>query len=216
VAETVAGILDDLLAEHQVDAPRSSLLRDLNRRWAMLLNGARAYRKTASFGNTTANVPFYALAGVVELYDLYVDGAPYGKARRPDRYGYSQGTLLWVGPAEGLIVADADANAVKGITLIPTPGQSGLAISGFAAMHPPELTEDGAGNTLLNAHLESDLVPALTSGVLAERYRRDHRWDLVQGAESDFGTAVQELLRRTRRRFRNSGPTQIRVEGINA
>jgi hypothetical protein len=215
VPETVSGIIADLTSESQVDATSAQLLRDLNRRWASMLSDAKAYRKQVSVGTTTAGTAFYALS-VLEAYYFSVDGAPFGKARRPDIYGYEQGALVWVGQDTGLIVADANASGIKGITLIPTPSESGLAIEAFAAVSPPELTNDAAGDTLLTANLETDLMGPLTSGVMADRYRRDHRWDLVASAEADFSNGVEKLRRRAARRFRGSGPSQIRIIGVTA
>jgi hypothetical protein len=210
MAETVQGVLDDLRTESNVDATEPQLLRDLNRRWSAMLSDARAYRKVISIGNTVAGTAFYAVSAT-ELFTLTVDGVPYEKARLGDSYAHSQDRLLWWPVDVGLAVPDADAAAVKGVTLIPTPGTSGLAIAGLAAVDPPELTIDAAGNTLLNAHLERDLIGPLTAGVLAERHWREHRPDLARENEARFDFGVEKLKRRARRRFRQAGPSQIRV-----
>ena len=210
MAETVSGILSDLQTEAQVDATTAQLLRDLNRRWSTMLSDAKAYRKQITVGTTVAGTGFYAVTAI-ELYSLAVAGVPYDRAKRRDAYEYAQGRLWWWPSELGLAYPDANSSAAKGVTLLPTPDTSGLSITGFAAVAPPDLTNDASGDTLLTANLETDLMGPLTSGVMADRYRRDHRWDLVPSAEADFSMGVEKLRRRTARRFRNAGPTQIRV-----
>lgn len=215
MAETVQGLIDDVVNESGVDATQPMVLRDLNRRWSQMLSDAKAYRKQVTVGTTTAGTAFYAVSAL-EVYYFAVDGAPYGKARRQDIYGYSLGTLIWVGLDQGLVVADADATGIKGVTLIPEPTETGLSITMFAAVEPPELTADAAGDTLLTANLERDLMGPLTDGVMSDRYRREHRWDLAATAEASYAGGVDKLRRRANRRFRGSGPAQVRILGINA
>lgn len=213
--ETVQGILDDVISEASVDATPTQVLRDLNRRWAQMLCEARAYRRDVTIGPTVANQAFYA-APMLELYALTVGGVPYGKGRRTDVYDYSVGALTWVGRDGGLAVADADASGIQGLTLIPTPTVGGQAIEAFAAVIPPALTTDPAGDALLNANLEPDLIEPLTGGVLASRYWREGRPDMAGVSEQRFDQGSEKLRRRAARRYHNQGPAMIRVIGLNA
>lgn len=210
MAETVAGILDDLQQESNVSGTRPQLLRDLRRRFSSMLVDARAYRKLVTVGPTVAGQAFYAVAAV-EVHELTVDGVPYSQARRGDPYAYSMGRLVWVPSDVGLAMPDADASAVRGVSLIPTPATAGLSIKVFATVDPPELTEDVSGDTLLNAQLERDLIGPLTAGVLAERAWREHRPDLAASNEARYDAGVEKLRRRARRRFRGDGLSQIRL-----
>ena len=168
-----------------------------------------------TIGPTVSGTAFYA-APMLELYALTVAGVPYGKGRRTDVYDYSTGALTWTGRDGGLAVADANASGIQGLTLIPTPGTSGLAIEAYAAVVPPDLTADAAGDLLLQANLETDLIEPLIAGVLASRYWREGRPDMAGVSEQRFDGGSEKLRRRAARRYHNAGPAQIRVIGINA
>jgi hypothetical protein len=114
------------------------------------------------------------------------------------------------------LVADASSAAVKGVTLIPTPTSTGLAITGFAATEPPDLTNDGTGDALLAAQLDGEFVEALIDGAMAIGYRREGNIGLARDNDAVFDAACGEFLRITKRRFRGPGPTGIRVEGAGA
>jgi hypothetical protein len=146
-------------------------------------------------------------------------GLPWAPPPRPDIYGYSQGTLVWDGPpGSGLVVVDASAAAAQGLTFIPVPATSGLAITSYAVTLPGDLTIDSAGDTLLNAVLgpDLDMVEGLISGVMATAHRRDQDYGSAQAAEADFAGAMDEWRRRVARRLRAGGPAHIRIEGVNA
>jgi hypothetical protein len=106
--------------------------------------------------------------------------------------------------------------AVKGVTLIPTPTSTGLAITGFAATEPPDLTNDGTGDALLAAQLDGEFVEALIDGAMAIGYRREGNIGLARDNDAVFDAACGEFLRITKRRYRGPGATQIRVEGAGA
>jgi hypothetical protein len=210
----MADNVDTLVAEilSVVDVSTTEALTQLNRRHRTMVARAKCLRKRIAVASTTANVAEYPL-DVIELYALEVAGVPYGKARRPDIYGYSQGTLLWSGPdGSGLIVADADAAGVTGITLIPTPTQTGLAITAFAAVKPDDLAAGGPASTI---KVDNDFYNALVEGACATFLRRIGEGDPGTG-EQIFDGACEEMRRRAARRFRGAGPAQIRVQGINA
>lgn len=215
MAETVSQLVDDVITEggFDVDTPRA--LRWLNRRFKFMVGEARAYRKVVSVATTVAGQAFYAFSPV-EAYTFEINGVPYGKARRADIYDNAQGTLIWEG-AGGLIVGGADATGAKGITLIPTPTQAGLAITSFAAVVPADLTADAAGDTLLAAILDGEFADELVSGAIATGHLRvDGRPDLAAPHEQVFAGGVERLRMRTKRRYRGGGPAQIRIQGVNA
>lgn len=217
MADTVQDLLDAVTQEASFDVTTATALKWINRRWRTMAGRARAYRKTLSIGVTAANVAFYPVTGVLELYELEVGGVPYGKARRPDVYANAQGRLLWEGMGEvGLIVEDADASAVRGLTLIPTPTVAGTAITGFAALEPPDLTNDATGNALLAAVLDGEFVEPLIRGAMAIGYGREGNDRLEAAGEAQFQAGTEEFRRVCRRRFRGPGPTQIRMVGFTA
>jgi len=219
MATTVQQLVTDIRTEGGFNVDDAQALRWLNRRWVELVSRAFALRRKVTIGNTVAGTAFYAFPAspvIVLAYSFEVAGVPYGKARRSDVYADSQGAL-WVSPdGAGLILADADANGAKGITLIPVPGD-GSAITSFAAVAPADLTIDTAGNTLLAATLEEDFIEALIAGAVAIGLKRlAQRPDAAAPFEAEFQAGVAQLERRTKRRHKGQGPHQIRVIGVNA
>jgi hypothetical protein len=213
MAETVSGLVSALVDEASFDVEPDTALTWINRRWRTMLGRARAYRVTKDLGATVNGTAFYAISGVLELYSLEVATVPYGRARRPDVYSNSMDRLAWTGQGEtGLFVPDASAAAVRGITLIPTPTEDDLALTGFAACEPPDLTDDTDGNELLVAQLDGEFVEPLIAGAMAIGHRRDDNTVLARDNDAVFDQATDELRRVTKRRFRGPGPTEIRVE----
>jgi hypothetical protein len=213
MAETVAQLVTAIVDEASFDVTSSQALVWLNRSWRTMLHRARAYRKTVSFGTTTAGDATYnAPDGIVELYSLEVNGVPFGRARREDVYWNTQGRLTWTGQGEtGLFYPDETTGAVRQVTLLPTPVTSSLTIVGLAAVSPPDLTDDAAGNTLLVTYAD-DRYEGLIAGAMAIGYRREGNAGLRADAKTEFDQETEELRRDVKRRYRGPGPTQIRVE----
>jgi hypothetical protein len=216
MAETVQGVLDLVAASDVLDMTPADALAALNRRWRVMVGEARALRQTVTVGTTTAGVSFYAFAPV-EAYSFEVAGVPFGKARPGDDYASTQGSL-WVTPdGSGLIQGDANSTGADGITIIPTPSASGLAITSFAAVLPGDLTVDATGNTLLNSILKGDFTEELAAGVLAAGFAlREANPAAAAPYEQSFAAGVQRLKLRTQRRYRGRRPSQIRILGVNA
>lgn len=213
--ETVQNLVDAVVQEASFDVSAATALVWINRRWRAMVGRARAYRKTVAIGSTVNGTAFYPVTGVIELYSLEVGGVPYGRARRPDGYANSQGRLMWDLQGEvGLFYADASTAAVLGVTLIPTP-TSVLAITGLAAVEPPDLTVDAAGNTLLTTILDGEFYEPLIAGVTAIGYRRQGDVAQARDNEAMFDSGTDEFRRLAKRRFRGPGPTEIRVAGVN-
>lgn len=210
MAVTAQSIVDAVRLEVGFDATEAQVLAWLNGRHKAMVARSRCFRKSLAVGNTVIGTSFYAL-DVIELYNLEVGGVPYMKARRPDIYGYSQGTLLWTGKGTtGLIVADASSAGVRGISLVPTP-TAVQAIVAYAAVAAPNLAL--ADNVLP----DDDFAEALIDATAATGYKRDtERMELAAPFEQMFTDACEELRRRVQRRYRGPGPTQIRVIGVNA
>jgi hypothetical protein len=174
VADLVTDLQSAIVTEASFDVTNAQALVWINRRWRAMIGRARAYRKTISVGTTVASTQFYALTGVLEVYEVTVAGVPYSRARRGDAYEDTQGRLVWTGQGEtGLFVPDATSTAARGISLIPIPTSSGSAISAFAALEPPDLTADATGDALLAANLDGEFVEALIAGAMAIGYRRE-------------------------------------------
>lgn len=212
MADLVTDLQTAVVAEAGFDVTNAQALVWINRRWRAMVGRARAYRKTISVGSTTAGTSFYALPNVLEVYEVTVAGVPGAPARRGDAYEDTQGRLAWTYQGEkGLFVPDANASAARGITLIPAPGESGLAIGAFAATEPPDLTADSTGDTLLQTVLDGEFVEALIAGAMAIGYRREGNLQLARDNDAVFDEGADEFRRITKRRYRGPGPTQIRI-----
>jgi len=213
MAETVNGLITALTDEASFDVTSSQALVWLNRSWRTMLRRARAYRKTVSFGTTTAGDATYdAPAGIVELYSMEVAGVPYGRARRQDVYWNEQGNLSWTYQGEtGLFYPDETASAVRQVTLLPAPTETGLALTGLAATTPPDLTNDASGDALLASYAD-DHHEGLIAGAMSIGYMREGNMLAKASTDAVFNGETEEYRRDVKRRFRGPGPTQIRVE----
>lgn len=211
---TAQTIVDRVKAQGGFDVTDAEALVWVDERHKEMVVDARFARKTVTIGTTVAGTAFYstASAGIVEAFYFTVNDVPYGKAVKSDVYAYSQGSLVWVGQGTtGLLVADANSSAVTGLTLIPTPDTAGLLIKAYAAVRPDTLTL--AGTVLVpDEYLQGLTAGAVATGaeLLDEDDRRADRM------EAKFQARTDKLRRMTERQFAGSGPSQIRVQGINA
>lgn len=175
-----------------------------------MVAAARARRERVAVGNTVADQASYAMpAGIVEIYEVTVGGSPYGRSPHTDIAQANQADLVWVG--NGLYVADADSSAVDKITLIPTPEESGTAIEIYAAIRPVTLTLAGT------VFIPDEFVRYLRYGMLASGWDENAEdTGTAERFEQRFEQGVERYRRWVARRFRGSGPAQIRVKGFNA
>lgn len=217
MAETVTGLRDAIINEASFDVTTATALSWLNRSWRRMVGDARAYRDLISVGNTVADQAFYAVPSVLEVFNLTVAGVPYTRARRNDSYADQQGRLLWTYQGEvGLFEPGVNASAARGVTLIPAPAESGLAIAVVAATAPPDLTADGTGDALLAAVLDGEEVhEGLISGALAIGYSREGNVALRDANLAAHAADTAKLASTTRGRFRGPGAAQIRIAGVN-
>ena len=198
----MADDVDTLVAELQaiVDVDDPAALRRLNSRHRTMVARARSYQPTVAIGNTVvgqAGYPFPSSPEIVELLQVYVDGVPYGKAKRDDDYSYSQGGLIWEGPT-GLWFAEEDSELI----LIPAPSTAGLAITALAACYPPDLA---AGQPASAFKIDGEFQEPLVNGAAATELLRIGEGDPAS-MEATFTAACEEQRRRVDKRMRGSGP----------
>lgn len=213
MADTVSDLLTAVKSEASFDVADAVALGWLNRRHKVMVRRSRCYRYTASLGSTVANQRDYAIpAGLVESYEVDVGGLVYGKAKHTDLANGAQGYIVLSGDG-GIFGAEESATGDLEVALFPTPSTSGDAITMRAAWLPPDLST--SDNTTLK--IPSSYNDALIAGAVATGLRRvEHRPDLAQPHEQEFADACEELRREVSRRYRGSGPAQIRVIGLNA
>lgn len=206
MADSVAVLMAEVRSI--VDVTDDEALSALNRRHRRMVARGRSLRKRLEVGPTVAGQPFYAVSGVTEALGISVGGAPYAPARRQDIYAYGQGTLVWEGP--GLVVVDASAAGVEGLTLVPAPSDAGASIELFAVVVPADLT---AGDTVSALHVDPDYYDVLVDAASATFLRRIGEGN-PEAIEARFEGACEELRSRVNRRLR-PGPGQIRLQGVN-
>lgn len=215
MADTVQQLVTDVLTEGSFDATSDQALRWLNRRHRSMVARSRCYRKTVNIGPTVANQRDYALGSdVVEIFEVTVNGMPAGRARHVD---LALGALSYVIlSGDGRVLApEEDATGGAEIGFYPTPDTAGQTINVRAAFMPADLST--SDDTTLK--VPADFYDPLVSGALATALSRapgDFRPDLADRHEQAFTAACEELRRRVNRRYRATGPSQIRVVGLNA
>lgn len=177
-----------------------------------MINTARGLRKTLSAGVTTAGQAAYSVpAGILEVYELSVAGMPYGRARHVDQLLGALGRLTISGDGGGVFAPTASSSGVEQVQLYPIPSAAGNAISVFAAVRAPTLT---VGDDPL---VDDDMWDAIVDGALAKgRLRDDELFWSAQAFAQIFEQAVQMYTRRVARRYKGTGPSMIRVIGLNA
>lgn len=193
------------------DADDPTILGWLDERQKTMVAEARSRKKRISLGSTVAGTQSYnAPVGIVEIIELTVGGATYTKA--PHRSIADVASSQIVVDYPGLLyVVDDDTSAVEKFALIPTPTQAGDAIEAFCAVEPPDMTLGGSiyvpdryARVLVQGAIATGADLASENPGEADRY------------EARFDAGVEKYRRWEARRNRGSGPTQIRVAGINA
>jgi hypothetical protein len=224
-SERLDGLLSSVVEEGSFDVPKTQALGWVNARHGLMCARTKCFRKKLSVGPTVANQQGYPVpAEVIEIREVLVQssastgglGVPYGAARHTD---LAQGALhyLWLGGlylavGGGIFVRDENASGEELLALFPTPTEAGLTITVQAVCRPAPLVIGVGG---LRTPVEFD--DALVAGAIATGLARvESRADLAAPNETVFANACTELLGQVDKRFRGSGPAQIRVQGLNA
>lgn len=208
MADTVAGLVTQVIEEGDFDATEAQVLVWLTRRQRTMVADSRCYRKTTNIGPTVANQSTYSVpADVVEILELLVGGVPYGSATHLDLAQGPRGYVVLDG--DGGVAARTDSAAgVEQVALYPTPTTAGLAVTIYAVYRAPDLVS-GSDATLV---IPGEFSDALVAGAIATGLRRtEARADLAQPHEEEFMAGVEKLRRRVNRKHRKTGPARVRV-----
>lgn len=211
MAETVATLVTAVKSEASFDVTDAVAQAWLNRRYKQMVVRARALRYTTTIV-TVASQRDYALpSGLVEIDEVSVNGLIYGQGAHRDLANGALGYLI-LGGVGGLVTSEESLTGDPEIALYPTPTQAGLTIAVRGIWEPSDLT---SGGTVSPVPVE--FTDSLIAGAVATGLRRTlHRPDLAQPHEQEFSEGCEEWRRQVARRYRGSGPVQIRVVGINA
>jgi hypothetical protein len=212
MAETVQGLIDSVKNEGSFDVTDAQALAWLNRRHERMIIRARAYRKTTTLTTVASQRDYTLPADMVEVLEVAVDGTPYGRAHHTDLLYGSQGWVQLSGIG-GVVASEESTTGGPEIALYPTPTQGGLSVTVRGTFRPADLSTSD-NSTLV---VPSEYIDALISGAIATGLKRvENRPDLAQAHEQDYEAACEEFRRQIARRYRGSGPTPIRIQGVNA
>lgn len=211
---TVSGLVAEILEGGSFDVSSPTVLAWLDRRHKEMVNYARGYRDLVTIGPTVAGQKEYtAPAGIVELLEVTVDGETYDRGHHTDVAAIDKG-FLWLSGPGGLIIESANASSVTTLIILPVPTVAGLLITGYGVVQPPDLLIDNS----VALRVDDDLLEALKAGVYAIGLSQP-----AQGQANDaaaqfalYGQGKEDFKRRVRRRLRGSGPSRIRIAGMNA
>jgi hypothetical protein len=218
VADTVAQLVEQVIAEGSFDASNAQALRWLTVRHRQMCYRARHFRRSLNLGPTVNEQASYPLpAEVTEILLVNVGGMVFGHMRHQDPPEGAKG-WIWLGGEGGVAGREDTAEGETQLRLFPTPRvnttiEPGLAIEAWCVCRPPDLIE-GQDATL---KIPGEFMDSLVAGAIATgMLRLENRPDLASGFEQVFDAACGELGQFTNKRFRGSGPAEIRVKGINA
>lgn len=211
---TVSDLVGEATRGAAFDADPADMLAWLDRRHKEMVNFARAYRDLIAIGTTTAGTGEYTVAaGFVELKEITIGGVTYVRSKHTDVSAIDNG-FLWLSGPGGLAIESTNASNQTTVIIRPVPTTSGQAITGYGAVQPPTLLIDNTVPILV----DDDLIDGLLAGVYATGLMqpKEARPDLAGSQLQLLTQAKQDFERRVRRRLRGSGPTRIRVAGLDA
>lgn len=160
-------------------------------------------------GPTVAGTVRYAISDdIIDLDELLVAAVPYQRTSTRSLYRLRTGQLAR-NTSDGVFAPTFSSAGVESIDLYPAPEESGLAITGLAAMKAVTLTGTETPG------IPEDLHPGLRDGAVATGLSlTEERHDSAQVFQARFDAMVAELTRRKNSRI-GSGPTQVMVAGIH-
>lgn len=218
MADTVAQLVEQVVTEAQFDCTNAQALRWLTVRQRQMCRRSKWYRKTLNIGPTVNKQASYSVpAEVVEILQVTVGGQVFGHMHHTDPPEGAKG-WIWLGGEGGVAGREDSSTGEAQLRLYPIPEtntsiETGVALEVWAVCRPPDLVE-GQDSTLV---IPGEYADALVSGAIATgMLRTESRPDLASAFEQIFDAACSELLQQSNRRFRGTGPAQIRVAGINA
>jgi hypothetical protein len=210
----VQDLVDNVLDEGGIDATPQQALQWLSRRHVRMCARSGCYRLSRDVGPTVANQRDYPVGtDVVEIYEVLVGGVPYGKLRHVE---LAEGQLgwLWLAPdGAGMTAPEETAAGLPELALFPTPGSAGLAVLIRCSLRPGPLATTDDSTLKVPEDFHDDLV----AGAIATGWSRiEQRDDMATGLEARFKDGCEELRRQMKRKYRGTGPTFIRIVGVNA
>jgi hypothetical protein len=212
MAETVQGLIDSVKNEGSFDVTDAQAVAWLNRRHERMIIRARAYRKTTTLTTVASQRDYTLPTDMVEVLEVAVDGAPYGRAHHTDLLYGSQGWVQLSGIG-GVVASEESRRAGRRSRCIRlrlrtrVVGDSPGDVPPVGSERVGQLDAGGAVGVHRRADLGCDRDGAEAGGEPPGSWRRH-----TSRTTTD---ACEEFRRQVARRYRGAGPTPIRIQGVN-
>lgn len=209
MSRTMGDLADELVSIIGFGVTDAKALEWINAAQKLMIARAKAMRRTLDGITTDGTGTVETPLSVVELYWVRIDGVSYQKVPRDTMEALRADDAVLSFPGLAYAV-EADTSGVPTFEVYPAP-DAGLDVECFAAVVP-----DGqvAADT---PHIPDEYVDALVEKGAARGYAYvPEQLGAADRFEARFDATCQEYSRRVARQWRGSGPTQIRVVGLNA
>lgn len=205
-----ATIIGNVISQSGTDASRATVLSLLNEVYARQVVESRWLLETVSLGNTVAGTSDYSLADtIIDILALKVGATQFDTATTEQMWDL-QGGNAFLSRSAGVWALTYSSTGGVSVTLFPTPGTSGDAISVLVPATATDLTDSGSVSPVTPADTHGSLIDGTTALILL---RIDERPDLAQVFEQRYLEATERLRRR--KNSRGGGPVTAQIEGIH-
>lgn len=179
----------------------------INQAYRTAVAEAECLIERVTIGTTTAGTNIYDLdAGIVRLLSLRVDGrGAYDRVDVDDIDDLNSNDAWAVGYPARFFAAEYSSSGGGQLLISPTPVQSGLAITGRAAVYPADMTSD-AEYPKIPPHFHTRLV---NPGALAVTFAEDdERLAEADALEAKFRDDIRKIRAFTKKRV-GSGVARV-------
>lgn len=211
-------LVDRLTSLYDVDTTTAANV--VNERLGRMMVEAEAIRKLVTLATTTAGTAEYTLdptiARVLKAKAVYSTG-------QVNYDGVSTVDELWMldaanatsdryGDAVFVVTPDSDSDeTTSSIRFWPTPGETGVAITGIVVVRPATLTYGSSSPLPLDVNLHEYLL----AGAKAELSDQDERQDESAKFEQVFSAGIARLAGAVAKRGKGSAVHRMRFAGYD-
>lgn len=183
-----------------------------NERYKEMVGRAKWRMAEVTVDTTVTGQSDYPIADdIVDLEELLVGSMPYDRVSTAKLFRLRAGRLRLVNSAgEGVFAPSYDSGAVRSIALYPAPEIAGDAITGLAAVLPPELTSETQVPDVpadIHRHLADGCMATVLGTV-------DRQFGEAAQLEQSFEQGISLLTARKNSRI-GSAPTRIAIAGVD-
>jgi hypothetical protein len=197
----------------QFDCTQAQAVRIVNEAYKRMLAESEWLEAEKSITTTVAGQSSYDLPDEVgDLRRVDVGGNPYdgtGTDRMRDLLAGRRDLLAF---PPGVFAKRAKADGTAQIDLFPIPAASGVAITGFEALVPADLSYGGASVLKIPVQLH----PLFWNGIQAMAYLEvDERPDMAEYHDNAFNAGIAQLIRLKNKRVGATSGRRLLVAGFD-